>query len=278
MFASDLRIVIFHYGFFGERFIANLMNYSNSCPSYGACGINACTQCKEKIYSFSKNIIASYSMVDPKTLPSFIENAEDFLPKFIPECDVAIAINLHADILLALPEKLEGKTSALIVPVEEPRWCTPGLAKQMERKCEDLRIEFLAPKPFCNMRKTGKKVVDKFIEDFGIGYPGFEIEVEEVENGKGRIRVLRSQPCGAAWFIRIKLLGFDFSNYTMRELWNLVSEAHHSFPCTASMEKDPEYNETLLHVAGYIARHAVDSALRYEGDEEIPEHLKKVVF
>lgn len=275
MFESELRIVVFHYGFFGERFIANLMNYPNSCPSYGACGINLCTQCKEKLYSFSKNIIASYSMVDPKTLPSFIENAEDFLPKFIPECDVSIAINLHADILSALPSKLEGKTSALIVPVEEPRWCASGLAKQIEEKCESLGIEFLAPKPFCNMRKTGKRIIDKFIEEFGIGYPEFEIEIV---NGRGNVRILRSQPCGAAWFIGVKLRGFDFSEYTMRELWNTVSEAHHSYPCTASMERDMEYNETLLHVAGYIARHAVDKALHYEGDEEIPEHLKKIVF
>lgn len=275
MLKSDLKIVVFYYGFFGERFIANLMNYSNSCPSYGACGIDGCTQCKEKLYSFSKNIIASFSIVDPKTLPSFIENAEDFLPKHIPECDIAIAINLHADILSALPNKLEGKTSALIVPIEDPKWCTPGLAKQIKEKCEEFGIEFLAPKPFCNIRKTGQRVIDKFIEEFGIGYPEFEIELK---NGSKVVKVLRSQPCGAAWFIGVRLRSFDFSNYTMRELWNLVSEAHHSYPCTASMEKDSEFNETLLHVAGYIARHAVDKALRYEGEEEIPEHLKRVVI
>ncbi|MEM0350774.1 MAG: DUF166 domain-containing protein [Archaeoglobaceae archaeon] len=271
MFQSNLRVVIFHYGFFGERFIANLMNYTNSCPSYGACGINSCTRCKEGLYSFSKNILASFHMVDPKTLPSFIENAEDYLPKFIPECDVVIAINLHADILLALPKKIEGKASALIVPVEEPRWCTLGLAKQLEEKCEKFGIEFLAPKPFCSMKKSGKRIIDRFIEEFGIGYPKFEIE-------DGKVRVLRSQPCGAAWYIGIKLRGFDFSNYEIRELWKLVSEAHHSYPCTASMEKDMEYNDTLLHVAGYIARHAVDEAIGYKGDEEIPVQLRKVVI
>lgn len=274
MFQSELGLVIFHYGFFGERFIANLMNYSNSCPSYGACGINSCTLCKEKLYSFSRNIVASFSMVDPKTLPSFVENAEDFLPRFLPEADVAIAINLHADILSALPEKLAGKVSALIVPVEEPKWCTPGLARQLKEKCESLGIEFLAPKPFCAMRKSGQRVLDKFIEEFGLGYPEFEIEID---NGRGKVRILRSQPCGCAWFIGVKLRGFDFSDYEMRELWNTVSEAHHSYPCTASMEKDIEYGETLLHVAGYIARHAVDRALRYTGDEEIPEKIKSLI-
>jgi hypothetical protein len=275
MFQSDLKLLIFHYGFFGERFIANLMNYTNSCPSYGACGINACTQCKEKLYSFSKNIVASFHMVDPKTLPNFVENAEEYLPKFIPESDLAIAVNVHPDILLAMPKKLEGKVSALIVPVEEPRWCSLGLAKQLEEICENFGIEFLAPKPFCSMRKCGKKIIDRFIEEFGLGYPEFEIKIEE---GRGKVKIVRSQPCGAAWYIGIKLRSFDFSNYRIRDLWNVVSEAHHSFPCTASMEKDPEYDETLLHVAGYIARHAVDMAIGYEGDEEIPQKLRRVVL
>jgi hypothetical protein len=275
MFQSDLKLLIFHYGFFGERFIANLMNYTNSCPSYGACGINACTQCKEKLYSFSKNIVASFHMVDPKTLPNFVENAEEYLPKFIPESDLAIAVNVHPDILLAMPKKLEGKVSALIVPVEEPRWCSLGLAKQLEEICENFGIEFLAPKPFCSMRKCGKKIIDRFIEEFGVGYPEFEIKIEE---GRGKVKIVRSQPCGAAWYIGIKLRSFDFSNYRIRDLWNVVSEAHHSFPCTASMEKDPEYDETLLHVAGYIARHAVDMAIGYEGDEEIPQKLRRVVL
>lgn len=274
MFQSELKLVIFHYGFFGERFIANLMNYSNSCPSYGACGINACTLCKEKLYSFSKNIVASFSMVDPKTLPSFVENAEDFLPRFIPEADIAIAINLHADVLLAIPEKIAGKVQALIVPVEDPKWCTPGLARQLKEKCENLGIEFLAPKPFCAMKKSGQKILDKFVEQFGIGCPQFEIEIED---GRGKVRILRSQPCGCAWFIGVKLRNFDFSDYKIRDLWNAVSDAHHSYPCTASMEKDIEYDETLLHVAGYIARHAVDIAIGYSGDEEIPEKIKRLI-
>ncbi len=280
MFTSDLKLVVFHYGFFGERFIANLMNYPNSCPSYGACGIDACTQCKDGLYNFSKNIIAAFSMPDPTTMPDFIENAEDFLPKIIPEADIAVAINLHPDVLAVLPEKLKGKVKALIVPVEEPRWCSPGLAKQIKEKCDELGIEFAAPKPFCNLRESDEHpTINRMIREMGIGYPEFEIEV--LEDGKANVRILRSQPCGCAYYIGVKLRGFDFTGVMrgeMRELWNVVSEAHHSFPCTASMERDNEYDEPLLHVGGFIARHAVDKALGYEGDEEIPDHVKKIVL
>ncbi|MCS7121412.1 MAG: hypothetical protein NZ895_02260 [Archaeoglobaceae archaeon] len=267
-----MQLIVFENGFFGERFIANLMNYPNSCPSFGACGIDRCTQCKQKLYSFTKNIVAVYAMPDPKTMPRFLEDASDYLPKKIADADVAVAINVHPDILIELPKALEGKVSGLIVPVEEPRWCQPGLRKQLSEKCENFGIEFSSPKPFCSF-KPKKGIMKKFYEYFSIGYPVFEIEVSEVlEN----IRVLKSQPCGAAWYIRIKLLKFKMEN--IRELWNLISEAHHSFPCTASMEKDVEYNDTLLHVAGYIARHSIDSAIGYEGDEDIPQNLFDVVL
>ncbi|MDD3565620.1 MAG: DUF166 family protein, partial [Methanothrix sp.] len=41
-----------------------------------------------------------------------------------------------------------------------------------------------------------------------------------------------------------------------------ISEAHHAYPCTASMEQDPEIKDTILHKAGYIIREAVEDAIR----------------
>jgi len=279
LFESSLKLVIFYHGQFGERFIANLMNYRYSCPSFGACGIDACVQCKYGVYSFSKNIVATYGMLDPATMPRFIENAEDFLPKSLPKADIAIAINLHPDVLAELPEKLaEYGFKALIVPVEEPNWCPSGLVKQLKEKCNRLGIELAAPKPFCLLKPSDEhQTINRFIDEMGMGYPAFEIETED-RNGRTRIKtvkVLRSQPCGAAWFIGLKLREFEFES--MRELWNMVSELHHSFPCTGSMEKDSEYNDTLLHVAGYAARHAINLALGYEGDEDIPEHIFDII-
>lgn len=278
-FSSDLKLIVLYHGNFGEKFVANLMNYRNSCPSFGACGIDSCVQCKDGVYSFSKNILATYAMIDPLNMPDFIENAEDFLPKKFPEADLAVAINMHPDVLLALPEKLsEFGIKALIVPIEEPRWATPGLVRQLKEKCEDLKLEFAAPKPFCSLYETKLPTIRRFFEEMAMGYPKFRIEISE-ENGYKKIEeieVLRSHPCGCAWFVGIRLREFSFS--TVRELWDRVSEAHHSYPCTASMDKDLEYNETLLHVAGYITRHAVDKAVGYEGEEEIPEHIRSVVI
>ncbi|MFZ3113460.1 MAG: DUF166 family protein [Methanothrix sp.] len=41
-----------------------------------------------------------------------------------------------------------------------------------------------------------------------------------------------------------------------------ISEAHHSYPCTGSMERDNELGDTVLHVGGYIIRDAVESGLK----------------
>jgi len=37
----------------------------------------------------------------------------------------------------------------------------------------------------------------------------------------------------------------------------VISGAHHAYPCTASMERDAELKDTILHKAGYIIREEV---------------------
>ncbi|HMB45758.1 MAG TPA: DUF166 family protein, partial [Candidatus Methanoperedens sp.] len=45
------------------------------------------------------------------------------------------------------------------------------------------------------------------------------------------------------------------------KLDEVISNAHHAYPCTASMERDAETKDTILHKAGYIIREAVHGAL-----------------
>jgi len=264
-----MKIAVFYHGSFGERFIANLVNYPNSCPSFGACGLEHCINCKN--YSYSQDIVGVFEMEDPAGMPEFIDEMRDIhnilgSHNTSIQSDVVVAIHMHPDVLLALPDSISA--DALIVPIEDPEWYPKGILVELERKCERLGIEFSAPKPFCILReRNDTPTINEFIRHFRIGFPKFRIH-----NG---VEVLRSEPCGAAWFVAIRLRWFDFEN--MRELWDRISEAHHSFPCTASMKKDSEYGDSLLHVAGYILRHAVDEAVGYEGDEEIPEKLMDII-
>ena len=54
------------------------------------------------------------------------------------------------------------------------------------------------------------------------------------------------------------MLGLEPDQPDLRER---ISEAHHSYPCTGSMERDSELGGTVLHVGGYIIRDAVESGL-----------------
>ena len=53
----------------------------------------------------------------------------------------------------------------------------------------------------------------------------------------------------------------DFKWTRIVGLDEAVAVAHHSFPCTASMDVDPQIGEPILHVAGYAIREAVREAV-----------------
>lgn len=55
------------------------------------------------------------------------------------------------------------------------------------------------------------------------------------------------------------MLGLEPDQPDLRER---ISEAHHAYPCTGSMERDAELGDTVLHVGGYIIRDAVEGGLK----------------
>jgi hypothetical protein len=71
--------------------------------------------------------------------------------------------------------------------------------------------------------------------------------------------VVRSAPCGSTWFVAKRLLGLEPDQSDIRER---ISEAHHAYPCTGSMERDTELGDTILHKGGYIIRGAVEDSFK----------------
>jgi thymidylate synthase len=65
-------------------------------------------------------------------------------------------------------------------------------------------VEFEGPKPFCALEKTGKPIIDSFV-DLGFGKPVLRIETSP--DGKMFIGagVIRDAPCGSTWFVAKKL-------------------------------------------------------------------------
>ena len=200
----------------------------------------------------------------PSKLPAFIEEPEKLLPKNPPLCDIILTVGLHHDILAATPA-LAKKTGAkaVIAPMENRAWCPRGLRRQLEDTLAETGVECAVPKPFCSLEESGKPVIDSFIRRYRVGKP--RVEVKTSGNRVTDVQVLRSAPCGSTWYVAQQIKWTRIA-----DLEDTVAVAHHSFPCTASMDVDPEIGEPILHVAGYAIREAmkqaVNKSLEREGD------------
>lgn len=244
-----MRISILYTGEFGAKVVGNLVNPSNFCISCG----DLCDKCRSGRVSFGDLVYEIHEL--PTGLPEFIEEPGEFLPE-MGVCDLILAMGIHPDLLAGLPLVVGSTgTRAVIVPVEEPGWAPLGLQKQLSEKLESMGVECEFPKPFCSLEMTGKPVIDEFVR-MGFGRPELEIRLSGDGQTFTHVEVLRDAPCGCTWFVAKKLKWSDVADYK-----ETVSEVHHAYPCTGSMERDTELGDTILHEAGYIIRDAVEQML-----------------
>jgi hypothetical protein len=254
-----LSLVFVYSGEFAERVIRNLINDPSFCKS---CDLY-CDSCKYNAYSFVRNIRAAIQLLEPSKLPAFIDNPEKHMPKKIPKAHLCITSGLHKDLLLELPNYLQKSgIKGLIVPIEDFNEVPSGLRKQVEENCKKLGLENAFPKPFCSLEiAEDKPLISTFVKEFRVGRPSLEIST--AHRGKREFSdsaiVRRSAPCGSTWYVARKLVGVE----TKKEiLYDAIAKAHHSYPCTATMNVDPELKEPILHMGGYIIREAVEKAFR----------------
>jgi hypothetical protein len=259
-FKTPLTLVFVYSGEFAERVIRNLINDPSFCKS---CGL-LCDSCKYSVYSHVCNVRAAIELPKPSELPAFIDDPEKYMPKKVPKSDLYVASSLHKDLLLELPRCIENVgAKGLIVPIEDFAEVPPGLAKQLDEKCQDLGLESALPKPFCSLKPSkDKPTISRFVTELEVGRP--LLEITTVKKGKNEAiestRLKRSAPCGSTWYVAKKLIGLETKTQI---LYDGLAKAHHSYPCTATMEVDPEVKEPILHVAGYIIREEVENALKH---------------
>jgi hypothetical protein len=256
---ETLTLVFIYSGEYAERVIRNLINDPSFCKS---CGL-FCDSCKYNVYSYVRNIRAAMQLPNPSDLPAFIDKPEKYMPKKIPKADLCVSSGLHKDLLLELPDHLQkAGIRALIVPIEDFNEVPSGLRKQVEERCLELGLENAFPKPFCALETAeDKPMISRFVDELKVGKPALEISATK----RGRHEVIesaivrRSAPCGSTWYVARKLIGVE----TKKEiLYDAVAKAHHSYPCTATMNVDPEVKEPILHVGGYTIREEVERALK----------------
>ena len=255
-----MTVVVFYNGEFGKTLIGNLLNFSGFCISCA----EACSLCKSGKYSMAEDLVSVIEMPDPETLDDFLDDVEPYLPKDIPCADIAIVINVHPDIIFGLLPVLKEKGfKGVIGGSENPKELPLGLRVQLEKEASGLGLEAAFSKPFCALKPDPKKPnIAFFMEKAHFGEPRIEILTQKSRKGKETIlaaNVIRSAPCGSTWYVAKRMIGLETDEADLRER---ISEAHHAYPCTASMEQDSELKDTILHKAGYIIRGAVEDAIK----------------
>lgn len=237
---------------FAQRVIAHLKDEPTFCSGCG----KQCIRCRNDYdLDYSSELAGILKL--PSSLKYYEDNPQRFLPQEVSPFDVLLPINIHEDVLLALPEwmkKSQGK--AIIVPIEDPDWVSRWVREKMIGICKDLSVEIAFPKPFCSLEEDkSHPYINQFTSHFRIGKPKLQFEVEG--NTIRRAKVLRSAPCGNTYFVAYNISGAEVD----KDLKQKVAKYWHSYPCVASMKFDPELGDTILHKGGYNNYDALDVAL-----------------
>jgi hypothetical protein len=227
---------------YADRVIGNLRGEPAFCT---ACG-DACEFCRKPYRrNCSRNIAAVIGF--PDVLPYMLEDPRSFVPQTVPAHDVLLAIHIHEQILLeCLQQCRSWGTRGVVVPLEAPDWISPATRTRARKICESAGVEIDFPKPLCAFKPPAGSVLAEFRRQFHIGYPEVAVQVEDGTITKADVKV--SAACGSTYYIARWLVGRRLYEDLATEV---ISKRLHSFPCTASMERDPELeDDTPLHVAG----------------------------
>jgi len=203
----------------------------------------------------------------PTVLPPIVDYPEDYLPESLPPADLILAFGEHRGVAELIPEaaKLVG-ARAVIAPVDREEWLPRGLARQLRGWLADIGAACVTPKPLCSLTETHYNVRrhrieydDPLIAEFArhFGRPEFHIIVDPDARTITEVEVMRDALCGCARFVAQGLV--DVSADEAEEKAGLL---HHHYPCLAGMVKDPDFNDTLMHVSGNILKERVGEQVR----------------
>jgi hypothetical protein len=198
----------------------------------------------------------------PRDLPMIIDEPEEYLPKEAGHADVVIAVHMHQDLLVELPDLMAAHGGkALIVPLEDPDWARPGLVRQVSELCRARNIECEFPKPFCALTPQGP-VLTQFSEEYGVGKP--ELVLTQGDGCVVRAECRRGAPCGLTVYAANKLVGTNLSQETLARVHSL----HATHPCLATMNMDPALGDTVMHLSVGMLYEAVQEAVKKAKDAE----------
>ncbi len=206
----------------------------------------------------------------PRTLPTFIDDPDEFLPPDVPDIDLLLALGESAGAAQLVTDVAErSHARSVIAPIDNSAWMPQGLANQTRQELAERGIASVFPKPFCSLTETrygygrsAEEYDDTLISEFAsqFGSPRFRIDVDPETRTIERVEVERNSACGSAYHVAKGLVGM-----TADEAKTKAGLILHHFPCLCSMNTeriDDRLTDTLMHVSGYIVNEHVEEQLR----------------
>jgi hypothetical protein len=204
----------------------------------------------------------------PAVLPPVVDYPEDYLPHSFPSADLILSFAEHKGVAELLPDiaKMTG-ARAVIVAVDNEAWLPRGLARQLRRWLADIGVAVATPKPLCTLTDTHYRIARRQTSEHGsdliaefarhFGQPDLHITVDPRTRRITSAAVERDAVCGCARFVAQRLIGLSADDAEQE-----AGLLHHHYPCLASMGKDADYGDTLMHVSGNILKDNVGEQVK----------------
>ena len=192
----------------------------------------------------------------PQGLPAIIDDADEFLPKELPETDLLISLGEHAGVAQMIPDMVsKSGAKAVIAPADNRVWLPPGLAKQIKQKLESIGVDMVYPVPFCTLAEKDSQ--NPNIKEFAKHFGRPEVDIEFDKDRIKRVTVIRGAPCGCSPYVVDGLAGV-----WERDAVEKAGLLHHQYPCLATMGMDQEFEDTLMHRGGLMTKLAIEEAIK----------------
>lgn len=204
----------------------------------------------------------------PAVLPPVIDYPEEYLPDSFAPADLILSFAELKGVAELLPDiaKMAG-AQAVIAAIDNEAWLPRGLARQLRGWLGEMDVAVATPKPLCTLTETHYtiarrktfEVTHPLIAEFAryFGQPELAITVDPETRQIAEALVTRDAVCGCARYAAEKLVGVSADDAGEK-----AGLLHHHYPCLASMGKDLDYNDTLMHVSGNILKDNVNDQVR----------------
>jgi hypothetical protein len=203
----------------------------------------------------------------PTALPLIVDYPEDFVPATLPPADLLLALHELKGVAELIPEVAAATgAAAVIAPVDNVAWLPPGLANQLRRWLAQMDVVAVFPKPFCsltethyNVRRYREAYDHPLIREFAryFGQPDLALTLDPEGRVITAAEVIRDACCGCARYVAERLVGVAADEAELQ-----AGLAHHHYPCLASMVKDPDFHDTLMHVSGNLLKDNVGEQVK----------------